>query len=37
MTTAATALVDLLAEAGVRYVFGIPSGPWAPYMEAMRT
>ena len=37
MTVAATALVDLLAEAGVRHLFGIPSGPWAPYMEAMRT
>jgi acetolactate synthase-1/2/3 large subunit len=37
MTVAATALVELLAEAGVRHLFGIPSGPWAPYMEAMRT
>jgi acetolactate synthase-1/2/3 large subunit len=37
MTTVATALVELLAEAGVQYVFGVPSGPWAPYMEAMRT
>ncbi|HEY7491484.1 MAG TPA: thiamine pyrophosphate-binding protein [Candidatus Tectomicrobia bacterium] len=37
MTTVAEALVELLAEAGVRYVFGVPSGPWAPYMEAMRT
>ncbi|MDH3604661.1 MAG: thiamine pyrophosphate-binding protein, partial [Candidatus Tectomicrobia bacterium] len=34
--TVATALVDLLAEAGVRHVFGVPSGPWVPYMEAMR-
>lgn len=37
MTTVATAVVELLAEAGVQYVFGVPSGPWAPYMEAMRT
>lgn len=37
MTTIATALIDLLAEAGVRHVFGVPSGPWAPYMDAMRT
>ena len=36
MTTVATALVELLAEAGIRHVFGVPSGPWAPYMEAMR-
>jgi acetolactate synthase-1/2/3 large subunit len=37
MTTIATALIELLAEAGVRHVFGVPSGPWAPYMDAMRT
>ena len=37
MTTVATALVELLAEAGVQYVFGVPSGPWAPYKEAKRT
>ncbi|MGE3538058.1 MAG: thiamine pyrophosphate-binding protein [Candidatus Tectimicrobiota bacterium] len=37
MTTVATALIELLAEAGIRHVFGVPSGPWAPYMEAMRT
>ncbi len=37
MTNVATAIIDLLAEAGVRHVFGVPSGPWAPYMEAMRT
>jgi acetolactate synthase-1/2/3 large subunit len=36
MTEVATALVELLAEAGVQHVFGVPSGPWAPYMEAMR-
>ena len=37
MTNVATTLIELLAEAGIRYVFGVPSGPWAPYMEAMRT
>ncbi len=37
MTTVATALIELLAEAGVQYVFGVPSGPWVPFMEAMRT
>ena len=37
MTNVATALVELLAEAGIRYVFGVPSGPWAPYMDAMRS
>lgn len=36
MTNSATAVIELLAEAGVRHVFGVPSGPWAPYMEAMR-
>ena len=37
MAKAAAVLTDLLAEAGVRQVFGIPSGPWCPFMEAMRT
>ena len=37
MTNVATAVIELLAEAGVHHVFGVPSGPWAPYMEAMRT
>jgi acetolactate synthase-1/2/3 large subunit len=36
MSTAAAALTERLAEAGVRQVFGIPSGPWCPFMEAMR-
>ena len=36
MTNVATAIIELLAEAGVRHVFGVPSGPWAPYMDAMR-
>jgi acetolactate synthase I/II/III large subunit len=37
MAKGAVVLTDLLAEAGVRHVFGIPSGPWCPFMEAMRT
>lgn len=37
MTNIATAVIELLAEAGVRHLFGVPSGPWAPYMDAMRT
>jgi acetolactate synthase-1/2/3 large subunit len=37
MATGAAVLIELLAEAGVRQVFGIPSGPWCPFMEAMRT
>ncbi|RMF91193.1 MAG: thiamine pyrophosphate-binding protein [Nitrospinota bacterium] len=37
MVSVAERLVELLRELGVRYVFGIPSGPWIPYMEAMRT
>jgi thiamine pyrophosphate-dependent acetolactate synthase large subunit-like protein len=36
MTTVATAMIDVLTEAGVRHIFGVPSGPWAPYMDAMR-
>jgi acetolactate synthase-1/2/3 large subunit len=37
MATGATVLTELLADVGVRWVFGIPSGPWCPFMEAMRT
>ncbi|HXH14446.1 MAG TPA: thiamine pyrophosphate-binding protein [Alphaproteobacteria bacterium] len=37
MTKGATVLMELLAEVGIRQVFGIPSGPWCPFMEAMRT
>ena len=37
MSNVANALIGVLAEAGVRHVFGVPSGPWAPYMDAMRT
>ena len=27
---------EVLGRIGVRYVFGIPSGPWVEYMEALR-
>jgi acetolactate synthase-1/2/3 large subunit len=36
MAKVAPVLTELLAEVGVRQVFGIPSGPWCPFMEAMR-
>jgi acetolactate synthase I/II/III large subunit len=36
MAKGAAVLTELLADAGVRQVFGIPSGPWCPFMEAMR-
>jgi acetolactate synthase-1/2/3 large subunit len=34
--TVATAVVDALKEMGVRYVFGVPSGGFIDYMEALR-
>lgn len=34
--TVATAVVAALQELGVRYVFGVPSGGWVDYMEALR-
>jgi len=34
--TVATAVVEALRELGVRYVFGVPSGGWVDYMEALR-
>jgi len=37
LSNVANAMIEVLAEAGVRHVFGVPSGPWAPYMDAMRT
>ena len=37
MPSVAERMVDALRQLGVRYVFGIPSGPWISYMEAMRT
>ena len=32
----ATELVETLRELGVRHVFGVPSGGWVEYMEALR-
>ncbi len=37
MTTVAEKWAEVLGRIGVRYVFGIPSGPWVEYMEALRT
>lgn len=34
--TVAVQLVDALGALGVRYVFGVPSGGWIDYMEALR-
>lgn len=36
-TTVAQALVTSLRDMGVRHVFGVPSGGWVDYMEALRT
>lgn len=33
----ATAVVETLRNMGVRHVFGVPSGGWVDYMEALRT
>ncbi|MBN2476568.1 MAG: thiamine pyrophosphate-binding protein [Pirellulales bacterium] len=37
MTTVAEKWTEVLGRIGVRYVFGIPGGPWVEYMEALRT
>jgi acetolactate synthase I/II/III large subunit len=34
--TVAATLVDALCALGVKFVFGVPSGGWVDYMEAMR-
>jgi len=34
--TVAAEVVRTLRELGVRYVFGVPSGGWVDYMEALR-
>lgn len=34
--TVATVFVEALRELGVEYVFGVPSGGWVDYMEALR-
>jgi len=36
MTTVAEQLVRRFKEKGIRFVFGVPSGSWLYYMEAMR-
>ena len=33
----ARAVVEGLRDMGVRHVFGVPSGGWVDYMEALRT
>jgi acetolactate synthase-1/2/3 large subunit len=35
--TVAETLVEALREIGVKFVFGVPSGGWVDYMEALRT
>ena len=37
MTSVAEKWAEVLGGIGIRYVFGIPSGPWVEYMEALRT
>ncbi len=37
MTTVAEKWADVLGRIGTRYVFGVPSGPWVEYVEALRT
>lgn len=36
MKTVAEKWAEVLDKIGVRFVFGIPSGPWVEYMEALR-
>ena len=36
MTIVAKKFAETLRELGVRYVFGVPSGSWVDYMEALR-
>ena len=36
-TTVATTLVENLRDMGVQHVFGVPSGGWVDFMEAIRT
>ena len=35
--TVATEVVETLRDLGVKYVFGVPSGGWVDYMDALRT
>ncbi len=36
MTTVCEAVIKQLKTAGVKYVFGIPGGPWIPFMDEMQ-
>ncbi|MGI9657440.1 MAG: thiamine pyrophosphate-binding protein, partial [Gaiellaceae bacterium] len=36
-TTVATTVVENLRDMGVKHVFGVPSGGWVDFMEAIRT
>src|SRR4051812_6445666 len=36
VSSVATVLVDALHDLGVKFVFGVPSGGWIDYMEALR-
>ena len=35
--TVAVEVIETLRDLGVRHVFGVPSGGWVDYMEALRT
>ena len=35
--TVARVVIETLRDLGVRHVFGVPSGGWVDYMEALRT
>ncbi len=37
MDNVATSLIKALRDIGVKYVFGVPSGNWVDYLEALRT
>ncbi len=37
MDNVATSLIKALKDVGVKYVFGVPSGNWVDYLEALRT
>ena len=36
MSTIAEAFIETLSQLGVSRIFGIPGGPWLPYLEVMR-
>ena len=36
MSTISEAFIETLSQLGVRRIFGIPGGPWLPYLEVMR-